>query len=66
MPTPSASKISLTLVGDVLVFTPYESASHLDDSDFASEAAIHLAEFQPNVTSTDDDQMFRHEVHIHH
>src|SRR5262249_34226290 len=52
--------------GDIFIFTPDESRSHLNDRNFASEPAIHLSEFQPNITSTNDDEMIRHEVHIHH
>src|SRR4029077_11382236 len=37
-------------LGEALIFTPYNSGPNLNDSNFASEAAIHLAELQPNVT----------------
>src|SRR5262245_57052411 len=52
--------------GNIFVFTSNQARSHLDDRDFAPKAAIHLSEFQPNITSTDNDEMFRQKVDIHH
>src|SRR5579863_8392590 len=45
--------------GNILIFTSDQARSHLYNRDFASEAAIHLTEFQPDVTAADNDEMFR-------
>src|SRR5215467_4406857 len=42
-------------LGDIFVFTPDQARSHLYDGDLTSEAAIHLAKFQPNIASADND-----------
>src|SRR5688572_20934415 len=51
---------------NIFVFTPNQTRSHLDYRDVAPEAAIHLTEFQPDITSADDDETLRQEVDIHH
>ena len=53
-------------LGNIFVFTSNQARSHLDDRDFAPEAAIHLTEFQSNITSADNDEMLRQKVDIHH
>src|SRR5690242_19979731 len=52
--------------GYVIIFPSDQPWAHLQYRHFASEAAVHLSEFQANIASTDDDEMFRNEVHIHH
>jgi len=50
----------------IFVLTSNQARSHLYNRDFAPEPAIHLSEFQANVTSADDDEMLRQEVNIHY
>ena len=52
--------------GDILVLARDQPRHHLDDGDFAPEAAKHLAELQADIAAADDDQMLRQEIHIHH
>src|ERR1041384_2580625 len=52
--------------GNIFIFPPNQPRRHLDNRDIASEAMIHLGEFQPNITSADDDEVLGQEVEIHH
>src|SRR4029078_9284477 len=45
--------------GNIFVFTPNQARPHFANRDVASEPPIHLTKFQPNITSADDDEMFR-------
>ena len=38
----------------------------LDDGDFAAEAAVHLSEFDADVTASNDDEMLRKKVDLEH
>ena len=53
-------------LGHVLVFTHDQTRLLLDDRHCGSEAAIHLAEFEPDVASADHDQVLREEIDAHH
>jgi hypothetical protein len=53
-------------LGNIFVFASNQARSHLYDRDFASEAAIHLAEFQADITSADNHEMLRQEINVHH
>ena len=67
--TTMTSSIFAEFVGEVVAPDPKwmkRARSHLDNRDFAPEAAIHLTEFQSDITSADDDEMLRQEVDIHH
>ena len=46
-------------LGNVFVFPSNQARSHLQNRDFAPEAAIDLGELQPNITSADDDEIAR-------
>src|SRR5215469_15603550 len=52
-------------LGDVFVLSSNQSRPHLDNRNFASEAAIDLGELQPNITSADDDEMLGQEIDVH-
>ena len=56
----------LDRLGDVLVVAPDQSAAHLHDGDPATEAAVNLGEFQPDVAAPDDHQVLGQEIHVHH
>ena len=53
-------------LGNVFVLPSNQARSHFHNRDCAPEAAIHLGKFQSNITSTDDDEVLRQEVDIHH
>ena len=44
----------------------HQPRPHLDNCYLAPKAAIHLSEFQSDITSVDNDEMLRQEVYIHH
>src|SRR5580692_1565286 len=52
-------------LGNVFVFPSNQARSHLQNRDFAPEAAIDLGELQPNITSADDDEMLGQEIDVH-
>jgi hypothetical protein len=51
---------------DVRVLTLHEVRSHLHDRHLGPESAKHLSEFQSDVTATDDQQVWRHGIQVHH
>src|SRR5688572_3102254 len=51
---------------NVLVLTPDQTRSHLDYRDFAAKTQLHLYEFESDIASDNDHQMFRKEIDIHH
>src|SRR5581483_341762 len=53
-------------IGHVFILARNQPRGLLDDGHFAPEAAVHLAELQPDVAAADDDQVFGQEVHFHH
>ncbi len=62
MSMPSPSRISRMVVGDVVVFAGRQSLALFDHGDACAEAAVHLSEFQRDVTAADDDEMVGHRV----
>src|SRR5215470_11222910 len=51
---------------DIFIFAADQPRPHLHDGDLASKAAKHLAEFQTDVTSADDDEVLRQKINAHH
>src|SRR5262249_45960490 len=51
---------------DVFVLLLNQARTHLNNSDFAAEAAVHLGELEANVTAADYDEVRRQEIHAHH
>jgi hypothetical protein len=43
-----------------------QAGRHLDDSDVAAEAPVHLREFQSDIAAAHNDQMTRNKVDSHH
>ena len=52
-------------VGHILVFACQQVCSSLDNRDLAAEAAEHLPEFQTDIATAQDQQVFRHDVELH-
>ena len=52
--------------GNIFIFASNQARSHFHNRDFASKAAINLTEFQPDIAASDNHEMFRQEVDIHH
>src|SRR6185369_12968548 len=50
----------------VFILARNQPGTHLDNRDVTPKATIHLGEFQPDITSANDDEMFGQEIHIHH
>ncbi len=51
---------------DILVFARNQPRAALDDRHLRAEAAIHLGEFQPDITAAQHDQMVGQAVQRHH
>jgi hypothetical protein len=49
-----------------LVVPRDEARAHLDHGDAAPEAPVHLRELEADVAPTDDDQVLRQEIDLHH
>ncbi len=50
----------------LLIFAFDQLRSHLDNRHLTPKAAEHLSELQPDVTSSDDHQMPRKKIDVHH
>jgi hypothetical protein len=50
---------------DLRVFAWADGIGHLDHAHFAAETAKHLAEFEPDITAADGNQMRRQLLQIH-
>ena len=55
---PGANAV-LHLGRDYYFLPANEARSHFDNGDFAPEASIHLREFEPHITSANNDEMLR-------
>src|SRR5688572_18637080 len=53
-------------LGYIFVFTSNQTRAHLNNRDFAAEAAIHLTKFQADITPADDDEVLRQKINLHH
>ena len=51
---------------DVFVLARDQARPEFDHGNFASEAAIGLREFKPDVTAAQDDEMRRQKIDVHH
>ena len=52
--------------GNLVILSTDDLRSLFQYRHAATEATIHLREFQADVAAADDNQMFRQEVHVHH
>src|SRR5215471_6231397 len=50
----------------VFVLMANEPRRHFDDSYLAAKAAVHLAEFEADIAATDNDEMVRQKIDVHH
>src|SRR5579862_1726112 len=59
------AKDLLYLLRDIRIFTCEQLLSRLDDRHTASETAEQLAKLQPDISSTENEQMVRYGVEFH-
>ena len=63
---PSRSRIACTASDTSWILARDQARRHFHDGHAAPEAAVHLRELEPDVAATEDHQVLRQEVDIHH